>query len=158
MPPGVMREARIDVGAITANVRHLRRLTDSEIIAVVKADGYGHGAVRTAAAALDGGATRLGVADIGEALALRRGGIMAPILAWLHAPGANFTEAASAGVELGISNIDQLLAAAAAASGEHAVGVHLKLETGLSRNASRPRTTASSSPRPPDSSGSASCA
>ncbi|MET0862607.1 MAG: alanine racemase [Microbacterium sp.] len=138
MPPGVMREARIDVGAITANVRHLRRLTDSEIIAVVKADGYGHGAVRTAAAALEGGATRLGVADIGEALALRRGGIMAPIVAWLHAPGANFAEAASAGIELGISSIDQLLAAAAAASGEHAVGVHLKLETGLSRNGIAP--------------------
>ena len=74
LPAGVLREATIDVGAITANVRHLRRLTDSEVIAVVKADGYGHGAVRSAVAALEGGASRLGVADIGEALALRRGG------------------------------------------------------------------------------------
>jgi alanine racemase len=138
LPAGVLREATIDVGGIAANVRHLRRLTDSEVIAVVKADGYGHGAVRSAAAALDGGATRIGVADIGEALALRRGGIMAPILAWLHAPGVSFAEAASAGIELGISNFDQLLAAAAAASHDRAVGVHLKLETGLGRNGIAP--------------------
>ena len=138
LPAGVLREATIDVGAIAANVRHLRRLTDSEIIAVVKADGYGHGAVRSAVAALEGGASRLGVADIGEALALRRGGIMAPILAWLHAPGTSFVEAASAGVELGVSNFAQLLQAAAAASADRAVGVHLKLETGLGRNGIAP--------------------
>ncbi|MDN3496502.1 alanine racemase [Planococcus sp. APC 4015] len=138
LPPGRMREASIDVGAIEANVRHFRRLTDAEVIAVVKADGYGHGAARSARAALAGGASRLGVADVGEALALRRAGIMAPILAWLHAPGASFVEAAGAGVELGISSFDQLLAAAAAASGDHPVVVHLKLETGLSRNGIAP--------------------
>ena len=60
LPVGSLREATIDVGAITANVRHLRRLTESEVIAVVKADGYGHGALRSAVAALDGGAARLG--------------------------------------------------------------------------------------------------
>lgn len=134
LPDGVLREATVDVGAISANVRHLRRLTGSEIIAVVKADGYGHGAVRSAVAALEGGAVRLGVADIGEALALRRGGISAPILAWLHAPKANFREAAAAAVELGISSFDQLLQAASAASVNRPVGVHLKLETGLGRN------------------------
>ena len=94
MPVGVLREAVIDVGAIEENVRHLRRLTQSEVIAVVKADGYGHGAVRSARAALAGGAARLGVADIHEGLALRRAGIDAPILAWLHAPGTDFSEAA----------------------------------------------------------------
>jgi len=137
LPAGTMREATIDVGAIESNVRHLRRLTGCEVIAVVKADGYGHGAVRSAAAALAGGASRLGVADIGEALTLRRGGIMAPILAWLHAPGADFAEAAGAGIELGVSSLDQLLAAAAA-SGDRPVDVHLKLETGLSRNGITP--------------------
>lgn len=135
---GSMREATIDVAAISENVRHLRRLTDSEVIAVVKADGYGHGAARSAVAALEGGAVRLGVADIGEALQLRRAGIMAPILAWLHAPGASFAEAASVGVELGISSFDQLVAAAAATSADRPVGVHLKLETGLSRNGIAP--------------------
>ncbi len=135
---GVLREAVIDVGAITANVRHLRRLTESEVIAVVKADGYGHGAARSALAALDGGASRIGVADIGEALALRRAGIDAPLVAWLHAPGADFTEAAGRQVELGISSMDQLLAAAAAASATRAAGVHLKIETGLGRNGVAP--------------------
>ncbi|WP_205791441.1 alanine racemase [Microbacterium sulfonylureivorans] len=138
MPAGVMREATIDVGAIEDNVRHLRRLTGSEVIAVVKADGYGHGAVRSAVAALAGGASRLGVADIGEAIALRRAGIDAPIVAWLHAPGTSFAEAASHGIELGISSFEQLLAAAAAASADRPVVVHLKLETGLSRNGIAP--------------------
>ncbi|BDV29802.1 alanine racemase [Microbacterium terricola] len=135
---GALREATIDVGAIADNVRHLRRLTGTEVLAVVKADGYGHGAGRAAAAALEGGASRLGVADIGEALALRRAGIDAPILAWLHAPGTDFTEAAGHGIELGISNFDQLLAAGAAASMDRPVGVHLKLETGLGRNGIAP--------------------
>lgn len=138
MPAGVLREAVIDVGAIEDNVRHLRRLTQSEVIAVVKADGYGHGAVRSARAALAGGAARLGVADIHEGLALRRAGIDAPILAWLHAPGTDFAEAAARGIELGISDLDQLQRAAAAAAGDRPTAVHLKLETGLSRNGIAP--------------------
>ena len=138
LPAGALREALIDVGAIEDNVRHLRRLTGSEIIAVVKADGYGHGAVRSALAALAGGASRLGVSDITEALALRHAGIDAPIVAWLHAAGADFAEAAARGIELGISSLDQLQKAAAAASADRPVGVHLKLETGLSRNGIAP--------------------
>lgn len=138
MASGVLREALIDVDAITENVRHLRRLTGSEIIAVVKADGYGHGALRAAQAALRGGATRIGVSDIDEALALRRAGIRAPLFAWLHAPGASFVEAVRHEVELGISDLDQLLRAAAAAQGERPAAVHLKIETGLSRNGIAP--------------------
>ncbi|MFT4051719.1 MAG: alanine racemase [Microbacterium sp.] len=138
LPAGTMREALIDTSAITHNVRHLRRLTGAEVIAVVKADGYGHGAVRVASAALAGGATRLGVADLGEAFALRRAGIVAPVIAWLHAPGASFAEAAALGIELGISRYDQLEAASAAASADRAVAVHLKVETGLGRNGIAP--------------------
>lgn len=133
MPEGTMREARVDIGAIAANVRHLRRLTGVEVIGVVKADGYGHGAVRAATAALEGGATRLGVADVGEAVALRRAGIEAPLMAWLHAPGAGFEEAAALGIELGISSYEQLLAASTA-GGDRPTAVHLKVETGLGRN------------------------
>lgn len=138
LPAGTLREATVDVGAIEDNVRHLRRLTQSEVIAVVKADGYGHGAVRSARAALAGGATRIGVSDITEALALRRAGIDAPLFAWLHAPGADFSAAAASGVELGVSTFDQLQRAAAAASADRPVTVHLKLETGLSRNGIAP--------------------
>ena len=138
LAPGVLREAVIDTSAMAQNTRHLRTLTGVEVMAVVKADGYGHGAVRSAAAALAGGATRLGVTDVAEALQLRRGGIDAPILAWLHAPGASFDEAAALGVELGISSMDQLQRAAAAASADRPVGVHLKVETGLGRNGIAP--------------------
>ncbi|MFT4221042.1 MAG: alanine racemase, partial [Microbacterium sp.] len=86
-----------------------------------------------ARAALDGGADRLGVADVGEAIALRRAGVTAPILAWLHDPEESFDEAASLGVELGVSSFEQLQRAAATAS-SRPTSVHLKLETGLSRN------------------------
>ena len=128
------REAQIDAAAIADNVRHLRRLTGTELFAVVKADGYGHGAVTAAVAALAGGASRLGVATIDEALALRRAGITAPLFAWLHAPGERFTAAAAAQIELGVSSFDQLEAAGAAAGVEQPVGVHLKIDTGLARS------------------------
>lgn len=132
------REARIELDAITDNVRHFRRLTGVEVVAVVKANGYGHGAATAAVAALAGGASRLGVAEIPEALELRRQGITAPIIAWLHAPGERFEQAAAERIELGISSFDQLEAAAAVASVDHPVGVHLKFETGLSRNGIAP--------------------
>ena len=91
-----LKDATIDVGAITANVRHFRRLTDSEVIAVVKADGYGHGMVEVAAAARDAGADWLGVATIEEALALRAAGDHGPLLCWLSAPGDDFAAAVHA--------------------------------------------------------------
>jgi alanine racemase len=130
----LFREATIDLDAISDNVRHFRRLTGVQVIAVVKANAYGHGAAAAAVAALAGGATRLGVAEIPEALELRRQGITAPIVAWLHAPEERFESAAAQNIEVGISSFDQLEAAAKAAEVDRPVGVHLKLETGLSRN------------------------
>ncbi|HZU92060.1 MAG TPA: alanine racemase, partial [Microbacterium sp.] len=62
----LFREATIDLDAISDNVRHFRRLTGVQVIAVVKANAYGHGAAAAAVAALAGGATRLGVAEIPE--------------------------------------------------------------------------------------------
>ncbi|WP_314645971.1 alanine racemase [uncultured Microbacterium sp.] len=132
------REATVEIDAIADNVRHFRRLTGVEVIAVVKANAYGHGAAAAAVAALAGGATRLGVAEIAEALDLRRQGVRAPIMAWLHAPDERFEQAAAEGIELGISSFDQLAAAAAAAHVDRPVAVHLKLETGLSRNGIAP--------------------
>lgn len=95
------REASIDLDAIADNVRHFRRLTGVEVIAVVKADAYGHGAAMAAVAALSAGATRIGVAEIPEALELRRQGVHAPIMAWLHAPGERFEQAAAQDIEVG---------------------------------------------------------
>lgn len=130
------REAVIDLGAIRSNMAHLRQLVGTpHVMAVVKANAYGHGAVPVARAALAGGADWLGVADIDEALALRDAGIEAPILAWLHDRDADFSAAIDDQVTLGLSSARQLqqVADAAAELGETA-SVHLKLETGLSRN------------------------
>ncbi|WP_298226617.1 alanine racemase [Gryllotalpicola sp.] len=136
MPEPVFREAVIDLGAIAANVRALRALVGTEhLIAVVKANAYGHGAVAAARAALAGGADWLGTADIAEALELREAGIEAPILAWLHAPGETFATAIDAGIDVGLSSLDQLeQVARTAGAARRPARVQLKLDTGLSRN------------------------
>ena len=77
-------------------------------MAVVKGDGYGHGMVPAARAALDAGADWLGVCTLDEALALRRAGITAPVLAWLLAPGLPLHEGVSAGVDLAAASLPQL--------------------------------------------------
>ena len=135
-----LREAIIDLDAIRGNVETLRRTIGTQhLIAVVKANGYGHGAVPVARAALAGGADRLGVADLAEAIELRDAGITAPVLAWLHDSDPDFDAALAAGIEVGVSTLAQLdaLAAAADRAGRTAVA-HLKLDTGLSRNGVAP--------------------
>lgn len=127
-----LRLVTISTGAIAHNIETMRALVaPAQVMAVVKADGYGHGAVGSAHAAIAGGATWLGVSDIGEALALRTAGIDAPLLAWIHQPGAAFSEAVHANIDLGVSSIAQL-AEVAATSGT--ASVHLKVDTGLHRN------------------------
>ncbi|GAA2751511.1 alanine racemase [Amnibacterium kyonggiense] len=127
-----VRRARIDTGAIEHNVRVLREIAGTpEFLAVVKADGYGHGAATAARAALAGGATWLGTADPDEALALRRAGVVAPILAWILHTDADFGEIAAAGIDLGVSSEVQVERVAATAPG---AAVQIKLDTGLSRN------------------------
>jgi alanine racemase len=140
-----LREAVIDLGAIRDNVAALRAQIGTEhLYAVVKANAYGHGAVPAAKAALDGGADRLGVADLAEALELREAGITAPVLAWLHDADADFDLALRADIDLGISSVAQLNAAAAAAErAARPAVVHLKLDTGLSRNGIAPDAWAS---------------
>jgi alanine racemase len=130
------REAVVDLGAVRHNVQHLAGVVGpARVMAVVKADAYGHGAEAVARAALEGGAAWLGVADLDEALALRGAGIEAPLLAWLHDPAARFGPAIARDVDLGVSSIAQLEAMAeAAAPAGRLANVHLKLDTGLSRN------------------------
>lgn len=130
------REAVVDLGAIRANVAHLRSVIGTpHTMVVVKANGYGHGAIPVAQAALAAGADWLGVADIEEALELRDAGIAAPVLAWLHDPDADFTAAIADDVDLGLSSVRQLRQVAdAAGSLGRAASVHIKIETGLSRN------------------------
>lgn len=129
-------EARIDLAAIRDNVASLRAHAagGAQVMAVVKADGYGHGLVASARAAVDGGAGWLGVAFLEEALALRAVGISTPMLAWLTTPGEDLVNALRAGVDLGTYSERQLADAvdAARAAGTTA-RLHLKADTGLSR-------------------------
>ncbi|WP_130513413.1 alanine racemase [Krasilnikovia cinnamomea] len=127
-------EVRIDLDAIRDNVATLRALTPAEVMAVVKADGYGHGMLPAARAAVAGGATWLGVCTLDEALELRRGGIRVPVLAWLVAPGLPLERGVAADVDLNAAGTEQLaeVVAAARRAGRSA-RVHLKLDTGLSR-------------------------
>lgn len=127
-------EVRVDLGAIRANAALLASGTTAQVMAVVKADGYGHGAVPVARAALEGGASWLGVCTLPEALDLRKAGLTAPILAWLWMPGQEVPEAVAQDVDLGVSSLSQLAAVEAAARQTGRVArIHLKLDTGLSR-------------------------
>ncbi|HEV7657702.1 MAG TPA: alanine racemase [Mycobacteriales bacterium] len=130
----VRSEAVVDLDAIRDNVALLRSRTPAQMMAVVKADGYGHGLVPAARAALTGGADWLGVAFLEEALALRRDGITAPMLSWLATPGEDLAAGVAADVDLSASAPWAVaeLAAAARDAGRPA-RVHLKIDTGLSR-------------------------
>ncbi|WP_204808209.1 alanine racemase [Mycobacterium riyadhense] len=137
---GLLAEAVVDLGAIEHNVRVLREHAgNAQVMAVVKADGYGHGAVRVARAALAAGAAELGVATVDEALALRADGITAPVLAWLHPPGMDFGPALLGDVELAVSSVRQLdeLLDAVRRTGRTAT-VTVKVDTGLNRNGVSP--------------------
>ncbi|KRE79715.1 alanine racemase [Arthrobacter sp. Soil763] len=129
------RSAIIDLEAIRHNVRHLAKVASpAKVMAVVKADAYGHGAVPVARAALSAGASWLGVAHISEALALRAAGIDAPLLAWLHTPESNFAAAVAAGIDIGCSGWELGRIVAAAREQERPARIHLKVDTGLGRN------------------------
>ncbi|CDP84849.1 MULTISPECIES: alanine racemase [Mycolicibacterium] len=132
--------AVVDLGAIDHNVRLLREHAGSaQVMAVVKADGYGHGAVEVGKAALAAGAAELGVVTIAEGLALRAGGIAAPVLCWLHPPGTDFAPALEADLQIAVSSVRQVddVVAAVQQTGRSAT-VTVKVDTGLSRNGVSP--------------------
>jgi alanine racemase len=132
-------EVVVDLDAIAANTAVLRERVGRPLMAVVKADAYGHGLVPAARAVLAGGADALGVAVIEEALALRAAGIGAPMLAWLNGPGEDYAAALAGDVEVSV-NAEWGLAEvvdAARATGRTA-RVHLFADTGLSREGATP--------------------
>ena len=134
-------EARVDLDAIAANVATLKEFTGRPLMAVVKADGYGHGIVASARAARAGGADWLGVAFVDEALRLRESGDTGPLLCWLAVPGERYGEAIEAGVELSPYSRAELaeIAAAARRVGRPAA-VQLKVDSGLGRGGATPQT------------------
>ncbi|WP_079169653.1 alanine racemase [Streptomyces sp. CC77] len=141
-PETVRACAEIDLGALRANVRGLRARVapqGARVMAVVKADGYGHGAVPVARAALAAGAAWLGTATPYEALALRAAGIDAPLLCWLWTPGGPWRAAVDADVDVAVSGLwalDEVTEAARAAG--RPARIQLKADTGLGRNGCLP--------------------
>ena len=127
-------EATVDLDAVRSNVAELRRRAGAAaVMAVVKADGYGHGAVPVARAALSAGASWLGVALVEEALELRAAGLGAPVLVLLP-PLDRLDEAVAADVELTVHSEGDLarVAQAARAAGRPA-RIQLKVDSGLGR-------------------------
>ncbi|MFT3714586.1 MAG: alanine racemase [Gordonia sp. (in: high G+C Gram-positive bacteria)] len=127
--------ATVDLDAITRNARVIAERSGVPLIAVVKADGYGHGALPAARAALAGGATEVGVAHISEARALRAAGLTEHLTAWLHTPDADFAGAIADDIDIAVSSPRQLAAVVAAAreAGTTAT-VTAKVDTGLGRS------------------------
>ena len=133
-------EALVDLAAVRHNVDLLRAAAPgAALMAVVKADGYGHGAVPVARAALEAGATWLGVCTIEEALALRAAGLDVPVLSWLHVPDDDYAAAVAAGVDLSVASRAHLAAVLAGArQAGRPARLHLKIDTGLTRNGVQP--------------------
>jgi len=133
-------EAHVDLAAVRHNVDVLRAAAPgAALMAVVKADGYGHGAVPVARAALQAGATWLGVCTIEEALELRAAGLAVPLLSWLHVPDDDFAAAVAADVDLSVASRAHLAAVLAGARhAEKPARLHLKIDTGLTRNGVQP--------------------
>jgi len=125
-------EAIVDLSAIRANVALLKEKAGVDLLAVVKADAYGHGLVPVAKAALEGGANWLGVALLEEAITLRKSGITAPILAWLVPPGSDFKSAVDNDIDIAVSSI-KALEEVGAVAGPKRPRIHLEVDTGMTR-------------------------
>jgi alanine racemase len=125
-------ELVLDRAAVAANTRSFLARSAADLMAVVKADGYGTGAVEVARTAVAAGARRIGVTSVEEAMALRAAGIDVPVLSWLNSPLTDFGPAVAAGVELAVPSLAHLLAVPSGAR------VHLHLDTGMTRDGCEP--------------------
>ena len=128
--------AEIDLGVLAHNYRELRRITESSaaIMAVVKADGYGHGAPQVARVALENGAGLLGVARMGEAVKLREAGISAPILLFGHSLPAYVDILASKDIRAALNSLEGAHNISREAVRRNtSVKAHIKIDTGMGR-------------------------
>lgn len=127
---------QIDLAALRANVRLIHDLVAprARVMAVVKANAYGHGAVAAARAALEGGAEWCATATLPEAVALRQAGIAAPLLALGYTSVALVPDALAHDLRVTLYDVDVARAAAAtAAASGHTLRVHVKIDTGMGR-------------------------
>ena len=124
----------VNLNAVSNNIKLVKSKVQAEILAVVKADAYGHGLVPVAKCAIDAGATWLGVALLEEAILLRESGIKVPIVSWLTPPSADFKKAIELDIDLAIPSLKHLeiIVAAGKALGKKP-RVHVEVDTGMTR-------------------------
>jgi alanine racemase len=129
-------EARIDLSRLTENIELLKNKCNTKLLAVVKADAYGHGLVEVAKAAETAGADWLGVALLEEAITLRKNGITSPVLAWLVPPGSDFQSAVDLNIDIAIADLkafNEVSQLAQFSQLTQKPRIHIEVDTGMSR-------------------------
>ncbi|MFY9304923.1 MAG: alanine racemase [Rhodoluna sp.] len=130
-----MRTIEINLEAIAANYKILKSMSGAKVMAIVKADGFGHGMIEVARRLESINVDMLATADLDEAEQIRAAGIKSPLMAWLHGKNTDFAEAIENDIQIGLSTVQGLESVAAAAKKvSGCAGVHLKVDTGLGRN------------------------
>ena len=126
--------AEINLAAIAENLNFIKSKTSAQVLAVVKADAYGHGLINVAKAAEKAGADWLGTALLEEGIALRNGGITKPIISWLTPLGEDFKTAINLEIDLSISSIELLNEIILVGKSINKVPrVHIEIDTGMNR-------------------------
>jgi alanine racemase len=126
--------AEVNLLAIADNLKFIKSKTDAQVLAVVKADAYGHGLIQVGKAASDAGADWLGTALLEEGIALRKSGIKIPIISWLTPLGEDFKSAIDLDIDLSISSVELLNEVITAAKSINKISrVHIEVDTGMSR-------------------------
>ena len=126
--------AEVNLLAVADNLSLIKSKTDAQVLAVVKADAYGHGLLAVGKAAADAGADWLGTALLEEGIALRKSGVKIPIISWLTPMGEDFKTAINLDIDLSISSVELLSEVVAAAKAINKIPrVHIEVDTGMSR-------------------------
>jgi alanine racemase len=128
-----MRNIEINLEAIAANYKTLKSLTNAKVMAIVKADAFGHGMIEVSKKLESVNVDMLATADLEEAELIRAAGIKSPLMAWLHGKNTDFASAIKNDIQIGLSTVQGLELVAAAATNSPAK-IHLKVDTGLGRN------------------------
>jgi alanine racemase len=129
-------EARIDLSRLSENIKLLKNKCNTKLLAVVKADAYGHGLVEVAKAAETAGADWLGVALLEEAVTLRKNGITSPVLAWLVPPGSDFQSAVDLNIDIAIADLkafNEVSQPAQVSQLTQKPRIHIEVDTGMCR-------------------------
>jgi len=126
--------AEINLSAIADNIKLIKGKTNAQVLAVVKADAYGHGLIQVGKAAEAAGANWLGTALLEEGIALRNSGIKVPIISWLTPLGEDFKTAINLSIDLSVSSIELLAEVISAGKVVKKIPrVHIEVDTGMSR-------------------------